>query len=615
MSRPALIRRFAPLLAVVAMSLPAAAQTTYTWNGTGPDANWSTAANWTPGVPVSDLTATFLTMAGTTQTTNNLDFSLSANSLTFDATAGAFVINGSAGSVLTLGTGGITIVAGNTTNQQIAASLALGADQTWTNDGTGLLTIAGSLAVGANNLTVSGTGNSTISGSITGSGTLALNSASTLSVTANNATTFTGAISVSGGGTLVFADQTSLGSSAGSGAVTLDGGTLFNTNNGFAGTFLSTQRAVVLNAGGGTFGTASTLIILQTATSITGVGGFTKSGSGVLALAGTATYQGATRVAAGTLRVRGTPDRFPTSTALIVDAGATFDLDSLNQRVGSVTGSGIVNVRTTGSTFTVGDATSTTFAGVVQGAGSLVKQGTGTLTLSGVNTHTGVTTVNAGTLALATGGTTGTGNVNVNSGGVLLGTGSLTGSAVANINNGGTIRGGVAGTTGTLNSTRNININTGGTLRFEASRTGASTADASRLALAGTAGNGILNLNPGAGTFTLNLVNGSSSLTAGETYTLTLATVQNNGDIQFNGTSQSPNAIIDSTRYSLSSTAFGGFDNVMLGLDGTGTALQLTFTPVPEPTTLLGFAAGLLALGRGVSRWRQGAELSTAARS
>ncbi|WP_186168342.1 autotransporter-associated beta strand repeat-containing protein, partial [Burkholderia gladioli] len=42
--------------------------------------------------------------------------------------------------------------------------------------------------------------------------------------------------------------------------------------------------------------------------------------------------------------------------------------------------------------------------GAIGGTGGLVKQGTGTQTLTGANTYTGGTTIGAGTLAIGAGG-------------------------------------------------------------------------------------------------------------------------------------------------------------------------------------------------------------------
>ena len=82
---------------------------------------------------------------------------------------------------------------------------------------------------------------------------------------------------------------------------------------------------------------------------------------------------------------------------------------------GSIVQDVVQNASATAATLTVNNAGSNTFAGVLQdgtggGALSLVKSGAGTLLLSGSNTYTGTTTVNAGTLVLSGTGTLTSGN-------------------------------------------------------------------------------------------------------------------------------------------------------------------------------------------------------------
>jgi autotransporter-associated beta strand protein len=129
-----------------------------------------------------------------------------------------------------------------------------------------------------------------------------------------------------------------------------------------------------------------------------------------------------------------------------VFGNGTLDIsqhDAPGVTTGSIEGSGLVFLGA--RILTVGaNNLSTTFSGVIQNGGvsggmdgSLTKTGTGTLTLSGANTYTGGTTVNAGTLLVsnATGSGTGAGVVNVNAG-TLGGSGVMTGAVTIGAANG-----------------------------------------------------------------------------------------------------------------------------------------------------------------------------------
>lgn len=114
---------------------------------------------------------------------------------------------------------------------------------------------------------------------------------------------------------------------------------------------------------------------------------------------------------------------------------------------------------------------STLFSGVLQDGGdsggvggSLVKEGTGTLNLTGVQTFTGVTNINAGNLKV-NGSLTTSSVINVNKGGTLSGNGK-----VANVNdNGGTISPG--NSIGTLHILGNLTMGPQSTYHVELSGT------------------------------------------------------------------------------------------------------------------------------------------------
>ncbi|MCW1923879.1 autotransporter-associated beta strand repeat-containing protein [Luteolibacter arcticus] len=140
----------------------------------------------------------------------------------------------------------------------------------------------------------------------------------------------------------------------------------------------------------------------------TGPSHVTKSGTGTTILAGANTYTGTTTVNAGTLRAGvvsagGTNGAFGNGAALTLAdvAGANLDLAGFATDIGSLAGGGTTggNVALGAGTLTVGrNNTSTAYAGTIAGGGGFTKLGTGTQTLSGPNTYTGTTTVNAGTV-------------------------------------------------------------------------------------------------------------------------------------------------------------------------------------------------------------------------
>jgi autotransporter-associated beta strand protein len=150
-----------------------------------------------------------------------------------------------------------------------------------------------------------------------------------------------------------------------------------------------------------------------------GAGGITKSGSGTVTLSGVNTYSGGTTVSGGTLQV--------SSDANLGTGGLTLDGGTLESSSTMTTAKNIA-VGASNGELNVASGTTFTSDGVVSGVGGITKSGNGTVTLSGVNTYTGVTTVNAGVLRVE-GGLAST-QVNIGSGGVLGGSGSLAGDVM-----------------------------------------------------------------------------------------------------------------------------------------------------------------------------------------
>jgi len=165
--------------------------------------------------------------------------------------------------------------------------------------------------------------------------------------------------------------------------------------------------------------------------------------------------------------------------AFTVTSGATLALNNFNQSIGSLAGAGSVTLGA--ATLTSGnDNTSTTFSGVISGAGGLTKIGSGALMLSGISSYSGATAVNAGTLIVN--GSIASSAVTVNSGATLSGTGTVGATTIAS---GGTFAPG--NSPGTMTVAGNLAFQSGALYVVQVNSTTASSANVTGSAtLAGT---------------------------------------------------------------------------------------------------------------------------------
>ncbi len=142
----------------------------------------------------------------------------------------------------------------------------------------------------------------------------------------------------------------------------------------------------------------------------------------------------------------------------VVDfSGSTGPAGDRKLTAGSIAGAGSFVLGANELTVS-GNNLSTEVSGVISGVlGSLVKAGTGTLTLSGTNTYFGPTTVNAGAL-IVNGSITPSVLTTVNAGGTLGGNGTV-GNTV--VNAGGTLASGPVGRPGFMTITGDLTLQPG----------------------------------------------------------------------------------------------------------------------------------------------------------
>jgi fibronectin-binding autotransporter adhesin len=303
-----------------------------------------------------------------------------------------------------------TITANKLTINKVSLSLNIAATKTLTISGT-IISQAEAIACAcdSNALSVNGgaasyTGTVVLSGSNTYKGAtnvvqgvLRASNSSALGGTTNGTTVSNGAALQLLGGITIGLEALTL-----NGTGVSDTGSLRNIsgNNTYGGLITLSTNAVRINSDADTL-TLNKSTDAITATNInltiggsgnttvstiisTGSGTLTKDGLGTLTLSGANSYTGATTISAGTLTVSGS---LSNSTAVSVSTGATYAL-GVSDTIGSIAGAGTVSLSS--NTLTAGgDNTSTTVSGSITGTGgALTKTGSGTLTLSGANTHT-----------------------------------------------------------------------------------------------------------------------------------------------------------------------------------------------------------------------------------
>jgi autotransporter-associated beta strand protein/probable HAF family extracellular repeat protein len=368
---------------------------TLTWTGAGADNLWSDQANWSGGqVPIPGDTLVFGPGASQLSTYDDLDPNTSFAAIKF--TGAGYTVSGNPLDI----------------NGSIDASAATGANTLNTNvtlDGNSTIAVAGSatsLTFGGNinnaghNIQVTGTGGAVnFAGSIRGSGNLADSNTGTVTLAAGNA--YSGGTSLSAGALALSGN-----SAVGTGTFSIKGGTLE-----IGSAALTLANAVTV---GGNFTVAgNNSLSFSGAAAITGIRTITISNAGGLTFSGPVSLGGNLTINSGSLTVSGT-------TTLTGSRIVTIN-SSAKAVIGVITQSGTV-------------------------ARSLIKSGTGTLTLTAANTYTGPTTVSAGTL-LVDGSVAGA--VTVKAGATLGGAGT---TGAVTVVSGGKVTPGSAGATAILNT-------------------------------------------------------------------------------------------------------------------------------------------------------------------
>ncbi len=354
--------------------------------------DWGVAGNWAPAtVPNAvDATATFAFILTAPRTISLTTVSPTVGTIIVNSqvVTNSYTIAGAGANVLTMSvsTGSAAITNAGFVEAVISAPITLTSNV--------IVTLS---AVPASNLT--------LSGGVSGGGSMTVVSPGGGHLLLSAGNTFTGGLTIGTGTVAATVDcmAVSVLPPTGSVAIGTFGVSALNLN-GFAQTIGGLSGAGFVNLAGGAL-TITTTGANSYGGSFTGAGSLIVGGTGSLTLTNTSPFASfATTVNGGSL-ILGVNNALPIGTALTVTSPGIFNLDNFNQQVASLAGNGSVTLGS--GTLTSSGNTSTSFSGVISGTGGLTQNGTvvgSTLTLSGANNYTGTTTIQGGVLQLGASG-------------------------------------------------------------------------------------------------------------------------------------------------------------------------------------------------------------------
>jgi outer membrane autotransporter protein len=334
------------------------------------------------------------------------------------------------------GVAGAGAISGAPGVTQVGGPITLAADSTVADTGT-QLRLTGTIALGANTLTVAGSSQTQLTGAMSGTGSLIVDDGAVAFVNGSAANSYTGLTTVNSGGSLYLSK--SAGTLATAGSLTISGTVVDNTSGQLSTsavvTLLGTGQFQFFQAGGsesiaglnGTSASSQVTALNQGGDNTLTLGGsgsysyagainnpaghalsLVKQGVGTQTLTGASNFTGGTSIYGGDLQLGdgNTPGASLGTGDVTVGSTGTF---TLNLAAGETFTNHILD----NNSVVLDDSPSSnyTVSGLIDGTGYVTKNGGNVVTLTHANTYSGGTLISGGALIVGDPNALGTGPV------------------------------------------------------------------------------------------------------------------------------------------------------------------------------------------------------------